>query len=161
MQIRSASYWNPMASTLTQLLVHVTFSTKDRAALIPPAIETDLYAFVGGICRRLHSPLLAMNGTSDHVHMLVSLGKATALSELMLNVKRDSSKWMKEQNPSVPEFAWQDGYFAFSIGMSGVEALKSYIAGQKEHHRTVDFKREVLEFLRKYRVEWDEAHIWT
>ncbi|MBX9735843.1 MAG: transposase [Phycisphaerales bacterium] len=87
-----------MASTLTKLLVHITFSTKGRAALIPEPIEQNLYSYIGGICRRMESPLLAMNGTADHVHLLVNLSKNTTLADLMLNVKRDSSKWIKEQS---------------------------------------------------------------
>ncbi len=150
-----------MASTLTKLLVHVTFSTKNRQALIEPGIEPELYAYIGGICRRMESPLLAMGGVADHVHMLVSLGKGTALSELMLNVKRDSSKWMKEHQGGRGDFAWQDGYFAFTIGESGMAALRAYIASQHEHHRATDFKDEVRAFLRKYGVEWDERYVWA
>ena len=149
-----------MASTLTKILLHITFSTKGRAALIPEAIEPDLYAYIGGICRRMESPLLAMGGTADHVRMIVSLGKTVALSDLMLDVKRDSSKWIKERDTALREFGWQDGYFGFSIGGSGVDALLAYIANQKEHHKTVDFKDEVRSFLRKYGIEWDERYIW-
>jgi REP element-mobilizing transposase RayT len=108
----------------------------------------------------MESPLLAMGGVDDHVHMLVSLGKTLALSELMLNVKRDSSKWIKERGEGLGAFGWQDGYFGFSIGESGVEALRGYIANQKEHHKTIDFKDEVRAFLRKYGIEWDERYIW-
>ena len=149
-----------MASTLTRILLHITFSTKDRAALIPAAVEPDLYAYIGGICRRMESPLLAMGGTADHVHMMVSLGKTVALSGLMLEVKRDSSKWIKEKDAALRGFGWQDGYFGFSIGESGVDALRAYIASQKEHHKTVSFKDEVRAFLRKYGLEWDERYIW-
>ena len=149
-----------MASTLTKILLHITFSTKNRAALIPGTVEPDLYGYIGGICRHMESPLSAMNGTADHVHMLVSLSKSVALSDLMLNIKRDSSKWIKENVPTLKTFAWQDGYFAFSIGESGVEALRAYIANQKEHHKTVDFKDEIRAFLRKYGIEWNERYIW-
>ncbi|MCW5776273.1 MAG: IS200/IS605 family transposase [Phycisphaeraceae bacterium] len=153
-------YLDGMASTLTRILVHVTFSTKNRAALIPETIEPDLYAYIGGICRRMESPLLAMGGVADHAHMLVSLGKAVALSDLMLNVKRDSSKWMKERDAALGAFGWQDGYFGFSIGESGVDALRAYIADQKQRHKTTDFKDEMRAFLRKYGVEWDERYVW-
>jgi len=149
-----------MASTLTSILLHVTFSTKGRAALIPAELEPDLYAYVGGICRRMESSLVAMNGTSDHVHMLVRLGKTIALAALMLNIKRDSSKWLKERDARLRGFEWQDGYFAFSIGESGTDALRAYIAGQKEHHASVDFKDELRAFLRKYGIEWDERYVW-
>jgi putative transposase len=149
-----------MASTLTKLLIHVTFSTKHRAATIPQALEPNLYAYIGGICRRMESPLLAMGGVADHVHLLVSLSKTVTLSELMLNIKRDSSKWIKDQDPTLSGFAWQDGYFAFSLGESGAAALKTYIAHQKEHHKTVSFKDEVLLLLAKYRIEYNERYIW-
>ncbi len=149
-----------MASTLTKLLVHITFSTKNRAPLIPVDIEPELYAYIGGICRGADSPLLAMNGTMDHVHMMVSLGKTVALSDLMLEVKRDSSKWIKTRGATLGGFEWQEGYFAFSIGESIVEALRAYITNQKEHHRQVDFKDEVRALLRKYGLEWDERYIW-
>ena len=149
-----------MASTLTKILIHITFSTKDRAPFIPLQVEPDLYAYVGGICRHLNSPLLALEGTSNHVHMLVSLGKTVALSDLMLNVKRESSKWIKQQDPQLSTFAWQDGYFGFSLGQSGVEALRLYIANQKEHHKHIDYKDELRNLLRLYELEWDEAFIW-
>jgi putative transposase len=146
-----------MASTLTKVLIHFTFSTKQREDLIPAELEPDLYAYVGGIGRRMDSPLLAMGGTANHVHMLVSLGKRTTQSDLMLNVKRDSSKWIHTQGVT---FAWQDGYFGFSLGESGAEAMRRYIAGQKEHHATVDYKDEVREFLAKYGIEGDERYMW-
>jgi len=149
-----------MASTLTRLLVHITFSTKRREALIPEEIEPNLYAYIGGICRRMESPLLAMGGITDHVHLLVSLGKTVALADLMLNIKRDSSKWIKEQDAALSAFGWQDGYFAFSIGESVVDALRIYIANQNEHHKTVTFKDEMRGFLRKYGIEWDERYAW-
>lgn len=148
-----------MASTLTRILVHITYSTKDRTPTIPPELETNLYAFTGGICRYAASVLLSMGGTADHVHLLVGLSKTMSLSDLLLRIKRDSSRWMKEQG--VATFAWQDGYFAFSIGESGVDALRAYIAGQKEHHRTVDFKDEMRTFFRKYGIEWDERFVWA
>ena len=149
-----------MASTLTKLLVHITFSTKQREPLIPEAIEPNLYAFIGGICRRLESPLLAMNGTSNHVHMLVSQGKTIALSDLMLEVKRDSSKWIKEQGEGLRHFGWQDGYFGFSLGISAMAETKAYIAKQKVHHAAVDFKAEIRAMLVKNEVEWDERYVW-
>lgn len=151
-------YIRVMASTLTAILLHVTFSTKARAPLIPSNDELDLYSYIGGICRYRECVLMAMDGTADHVHMLVSLSKTMALSDLMLNVKRESSKWMRER---VPEFEWQDGYFAFSIGASQVEQVRQYISHQKEHHATIDFKDEVRAFLRKYAIDWDERYIWA
>ncbi len=149
-----------MASTLTKILVHVTFSTKNRAPLIAPSLEPDLYGYIGGICRRMDSPLLAIGGVSDHLHMLVSLGKSASVADLMLNVKRDTSRWVKERTDN-DSFYWQDGYFAFSIGESAVNSLRAYIANQKDHHRSVDFKDEVRTFLRKYGIDWNEQYVWS
>jgi REP element-mobilizing transposase RayT len=146
-----------MASTLTQILLHITFSTKNREPTIQPSIEPDLYAYIGGICRAMESPLLAMGGVADHVHLLVSLDKKISTSDLLLNVKRDSSKWMKQH---VQGFRWQDGYFAFSIGASGITAVRRYIADQKPHHATIGFQDELRKFFRRYGIEWDERYVW-
>ncbi len=147
-----------MASTLTKLLLHVTFSTRHRDNLIDPGMEPELYAYIGGICRNMHSPLLAMGGTANHVHMLISQSKTVTLADIMLNVKRDSSKWLKDRGAT--RFQWQDGYFAFSIGESGVKALRTYIANQKAHHRAVEYQDEMRAFFQKYKLEFDERYIW-
>lgn len=150
-----------MASTLTKMLLHITFSTKHREPMLPRPLEPDLYAYVGGICRRMNSPLLAMGGVADHVHVMVNLAKTVALSDLMLNIKRDSSKWISLHAPEIGSFHWQDGYFAFSIGESGADALRHYINTQPEHHQATSFQDEVRTLLTKYGIEWDESHIWT
>src|SRR5690242_11631131 len=123
-----------MASTLTKILIHAIYSSKHRIDVIPPEIEPDLYSYTGGICRVMGCTLLAMNGTANHVHLLIGLSKNAALSDLMLNVKRDTSKWLRARDRSLREFGWQDGYFGFSIGESGVEGVRAYIASQKSHH---------------------------
>ena len=147
-----------MASTLTKVLVHITFSTKNRQPTIPESCEHDLYAYIGGICRRLDSPLLAMGGVADHVHMLVDLSKNVALATFMLDVKRDSSRWMGER---LARFAWQEGYFAFSIGESGLDALRAYIANQRAHHQRIGCKDEMRALFRKYGIEPDERYVWA
>jgi len=128
--------------------------------MIPTKLESELYAYVGGICRRMESPLMAMNGTADHVHMLVGLHKTVSVSDLLLNVKRDSSKWIKARDHTLGNFSWQSGYFAFSFGQSGVDALLRYILNQKEHHKTTDFQAEIRALLQNYRLEWDERYVW-
>jgi putative transposase len=149
-----------MATTLTKVLLHITFSTKQRDPIISEAIEPHLHAYLGGICRRLESPALTIGGTSDHVHLLVSLSKSLALSELMMQLKRDSSRWVKDHPSGSRDFAWQEGYFAFSTGASTIEDLTAYIANQKAHHATIDFKDEVRMFFRKYGIECDERYVW-
>lgn len=147
-----------MAQTLTRLLVHLIFSTKNREPLILEEFESDLFGYIGGICRNHASPALAINGTEDHVHIAISLSKNAAIAPLVMAIKRDSSRLMHTR---VPEFGWQDGYAAFSVGESGLEELLRYIRDQKEHHRHRSFKDELVAFLKKYNVEYDERFLWT
>lgn len=149
-----------MAQTLTRLLVHAIFSTKNRTNLIKPEIEPELYAYIGGICRNAGSPLLAAGGTENHVHLLISLAKTLPLADLMMDVKKDSSKWIKTRAACFADFQWQEGYGGFSIGESQVDDLKAYFARQKEHHRAMTFEEEYLAFLRKFNVPYDERYLW-
>lgn len=150
-----------MSQTLSRVLVHFVFSTKDRAPRISADVESDLYAYAGGICRSLDSPLLSMGGMPDHVHMLVVLGRTISMSDLVREVKIGTSKWIKTRGGAFNGFRWQDGYGAFSIGESQREDLVRYIAKQKEHHKTRTFKEELIALLDRYGVEYDPEHIWT
>ena len=110
-----------------------------------------LYAYIGGILRNNNSRLLAAGGIADHIHLLVSQSKNLALSELVMDVKKDSSSWIKPQDRALRNFHWQDGYGGFSVGMSAVPRLKAYIANQKEHYRKVTFQEELLGVLKRIR----------
>jgi putative transposase len=149
-----------MAATLTSVLLHVTFSTKLREQAIPVDLLPELFSYGGGICRDMKSPLLYAGGVADHVHLLISLGKTVALSDLMQGLKRGTSSWMKNQRQGLQTFCWQDGYFAFSIGHDSIDAVKAYFDGQASHHQRVDFKDEVLGFLTKYKVAYDPQYLW-
>jgi REP element-mobilizing transposase RayT len=150
-----------MAQTLSRVLLHFVFSTRHREPRITQDIEADLYAYVGGICRSHDSPLLSMGGMPDHVHMLVAMSRKISISDLMMDVKKGSSKWIKTPGQAFDGFHWQDGYAAFSIGESQREDLVRYIQGQKEHHRSRSFKEELVAILARYGVEYDPQHIWT
>ncbi len=150
-----------MSQTLTKLLMHVVFSTKDRHNLIAAAIESELHSYMGGICRNLDSPALAIGGTENHVHLLISLSKKIALTDLMLTLKKDSSKWIKTKGETFQQFHWQDGYGAFSIGESQIEAVTEYIHGQKEKHKTISFKDELVALAKRYSVDFDSRYLWT
>ena len=114
---------------------------------------------MSGIIENNSSKLLLANGTSDHVHLLVSLGKTISVSELIGDIKRDSSKWIKLQDQSLADFYWQEGYGAFSVGYTQIEEVKNYIAGQKEHHAK-GFQNEFRYFLNKYAIDFDERYVW-
>jgi REP element-mobilizing transposase RayT len=149
-----------MAQTLVSLYIHVIFSTKHRANLITPEIEPDLFAYVGGILNNNKSKLIAANGTSDHIHLLISLSKNLGLSKLVGDIKRDSSVWIKKQASQFQKFYWQDGYGAFSIGHSQIKTVKNYIARQKIKHAKTDYQSEFRGFLQNYEMEYDERYVW-
>ena len=154
-------YHAAMAQTLTRLLVHVVFSTKERRDLIAPAIEAELHAYLGGICRNRESPALVIGGTENHVHLLISLSKNMALSDLMMTLKKDSSKWIKTKGDAFRDFHWQDGYGAFSIGESQVRAATDYIRGQRERHKILSFEDELVALAERYGVLFDRRYLWT
>jgi REP element-mobilizing transposase RayT len=150
-----------MAQMLVCLRVHVVFSTKDRRPTITSEIEPELYAYLGGVMRNLESRCLAAGGTNNHVHLLVSQSKNMALSKLMEEIKKSSSKWIRTKGPGLRTFGWQDGYGAFTIGQSQVEALQQYIARQKERHKKQTFEEELVMLLKRYQVPYDERYIWS
>ena len=123
-----------MSQSLVKNLVHLIYSTKHRNLWIPTAIQPDLYAYQAGIFKEWDSPALAIGGVEDHVHALFSLSKNHALKKIVEEVKKGSSKWMKLDGRSVPDFHWQDGYAAFSVSQSSVEEVRRYIENQAEHH---------------------------
>ena len=149
-----------MPQSLVSLLVHVVFSTKHREPLIAPEIEADLFAYMTGVLKNHDSRLLAANGTADHVHLLISLSKNVALSHLIQELKKSTSRWVKTRGLKFRNFQWQDGYGAFTVGESGVPTLKQYIARQKEKHQKKSFESELVEFLKKYGIEFDERYVW-
>jgi putative transposase len=149
-----------MPQSLFKILVHIVFSTKNRADFILPEIENDLFAYINGIVKNNGSKLIAAGGTTNHIHLLVSLGRKVDIPELIGDIKRDSSVWIKQQNTNFSNFYWQKGYGAFSIGQSQVEKVVRYIKKQKEHHKKQDYKAEFRALLRKYEVEYDEQYIW-
>ena len=149
-----------MAQTLTSLIIHLVFSTKNQVPIITPEVEPDLFNYMGGILKNYSSPLLAAGGTSDHVHLLVSQSKNIALSDLLKDIKKDSSTWIKTKGEAFKDFHWQDGYGAFSISPTGISAVKLYIANQKEHHRKQTFQEELIQLLKEHGVEYDERYLW-
>lgn len=149
-----------MPQSLARILVHIVFSTKHRQPFIKPEIENELYSYMASIFREYESPAIIINGVEDHVHILCVLSRKIALSDLIEKVKKSSSKWIKTKGAAYKNFYWQNGYGAFSIGESGVEALKIYIADQKEHHRKKTFQEELREFFKLYKIEYDEKYVW-
>jgi REP element-mobilizing transposase RayT len=150
-----------MSGTYTNLLYHIVFSTKERRRWITPAIEDELHKYMGGIVRNLEGDLLEANGDMDHRHLLVLLKPKFALSDVVRDIKASSSGWLNEtKNKSLHKFGWQDGYAAFTVSESQTERIAGYIRNQKQRHRRMDFKSELLGFLEKNRVKFDERYLW-
>jgi putative transposase len=146
-----------MPQSLVKILVHVVFSTKNRADLITPNVEHRLFSYIHGIIENNKSKLIIAGGTMNHIHLLISLARTMDISKLVGDIKRDSSLWMKQHQNG---FYWQEGYGAFSIGQSQVPRVMKYIENQKQHHAKQDFKDEFRGLLKKYRVEYDERYVW-
>ena len=149
-----------MPSAWTQNFYHAVFSTKQRAGLITPELETRLYPFIGGIVRDLRCTLLAINGMPDHVHLLIRYRADLSHSQLLQQVKGRSSKWIHEAFGQLGHFAWQEGYGGFTVSQSAVPQVQEYIAAQKQHHQRQDFKAEFLELLRRHGIEYDESDVF-
>ncbi len=149
-----------MPGTYSQLLFHVVTSTKGRAPWITAGVTERLYPYIGGIVRAERGVLYAIGGVEDHVHMYLRWRPDGTVSDLMRTVKSRSSKWMHDTFPDCAAFTWQEGYSAFSVSRSHEDAVKRYIAGQAEHHKTESFQSELLRILRAHGVEFDEKHVF-
>jgi len=149
-----------MAHTYTDLLVHVIFSTKDRAPLLDSELRPRLFPYLGGVIRELGGTALLINGPTDHVHMLFLLPAKTALSEVVGKVKANSSGWVHREFPDQRTFSWQTGYAAFTVSHSQKQTMLNYIANQEEHHRKLSFKEELKAFLTKHEIQHDARYLW-
>jgi putative transposase len=150
-----------MPQSLAQLYVHFVFSTKHRQPFLSdPALREYLHAYLLGICKNQQCPSLRIGGVEDHVHILFRLAKTLDVSALVRELKRDSSKWIKIEEPRQSDFQWQEGYGAFSVSPSHVDPLTVYIEGQVEHHRKESFQDEFRRLCQKYGVEFDERYAW-
>jgi REP element-mobilizing transposase RayT len=135
--------------------VHCVFSTKERRKLITPDLQERLYPYLGGIARENKMKALSIGGVEDHVHALVSLPSTLSIAKSVQLLKGNSSKWIHETFPKQRQFQWQEGYGAFSIAVSGVEDTLRYIQSQKEHHQRHSFKDELIVFLEKHGIEYE------
>lgn len=150
-----------MPQSLAKVLVHIVFSTKNRHPfLIDRDVRKEMHAYLGGTCNNLDCRVLTVGGVADHVHILCNLSRRLSIADVVGETKRESSKWVNTKGKMLARFAWQNGYAAFSVGQSETERIRSYIAGQEEHHRKRTFADEYRAFLREYEVEYDESYVW-
>ncbi len=150
-----------MPHSLAQIYIHLVFSTKGRRPLLQDeTLRTRTHEYLGGICRNLNCHPIRVGGVDDHVHILCRLDRCIEIATLVRDLKRNSSKWIKNEFSRLHSFAWQAGYGVFSISPGHVDSLVSYIANQQTHHQQETFQDEFRRLLRKYGVEWDERYVW-
>jgi len=149
-----------MPQSLSQVILHVVFSTKDRRPWLDPAIRPRMHAYLATVCRDCGCPAYRVGGAADHVHIAARLARTLSQAELLEKIKKTSSAWIKTQGGQYSSFFWQGGYGDFSIGWSQLEELVGYIDRQEQHHRTQTFQEEYRTLLQKYRVEFDERYVW-
>jgi len=149
-----------MPQSFASIPIHFIWSTRDRQPFILPEIENELHRYMASIFRAYDSPALSIDGIENHIHALSLLSRKISVAKLVEEVKKGSSKWIKTKGGIYQKFYWQRGYAALAIGQSGIEALKQYIANQKEHHRKKTFQEEYIAFLKKYHIAYDERYVW-
>ncbi|MEP6803322.1 MAG: IS200/IS605 family transposase [Flavobacterium sp.] len=149
-----------MANTYTQIHIHFVFAVKFRQSIINKNWKPDLYKYIAGIIKNNNHKLLAINGVSDHIHILIGIRPAQSISDLMKIIKQDSSKWINSNKFSQFHFEWQEGYGAFSYSKSQLSTVVNYIENQKLHHQKKTFREEYIDFLEKFEVDYDEKFIF-
>jgi putative transposase len=149
-----------MASTLTNLLYHIVFSTKHRQSIITKAIRDDLYAYIGGIVRGEGGILLEIDGMPDHVHLVVRFRSEPSVATMLKKIKSKSSQWLNAKPNRPGRFQWQVGHGAFTVSASQLDKVRAYVRNQEQHHRRKTFQDELREMLFRHAIEYDERYIW-
>ena len=149
-----------MPQSLAKILIHLVYSTKGRRPLLPHEPFPELHKFTRGIFADQKCHMIEMNNVRDHVHILFDLHRTEALADVVMHVKKGTSRWLKEQSMRFAGFDWQDGYGAFSLGQSQRPEAIHYLQDQQNHHRTVPFQEEFRKFLNAYEIEYDERYVW-
>ena len=141
-------------------LMHCVFSTKERLPLITPELESRLWPYLGGIARENGMKAIALGGTVDHVHALLSLPGTMSFAKAVQLIKGGSSKWVHDTFREYRKFGWQEGYGAFSVSRSQMDKTVAYIQRQKEHHRKRDFQDEFIDLLDRHGIEYDRRYVF-
>ena len=149
-----------MANTYSQIHLQFVFAVKHRYSLISSVWKQELYLYISGIVESNGHKLLAINGMPDHIHIFIGMRPTQSVSDLLQDIKRNSSLWINKRGFVNGKFEWQEGYGAFSYSKSHVKNVIEYIRKQEEHHKKHTFKEEYLEFLKKFEIEYDEKYIF-
>jgi len=148
-----------MSQSYVQFYAHIVFHTKNNMKFIREETEDELYSYFGGILRNHKSVPIQIGGTSDHLHVLCTLPKTMSLADLVEEIKKSSSKWIKLKGAGYRNFFWQEGYGGFSVSHSMVKVVKNYIINQKQHHEQVSFIDEYKALLDEYGIVYEEKYL--
>lgn len=149
-----------MPQSLSKVILHIIFSTKNREPWIDPAMRPRMHAYLAAICRDLGAQAFRVDGAADHVHIVTTLPRTLSQAQIVEQAKKTSSKWIKALEPRYRGFFWQRGYGAFSVSVSQLDAVLQYLHTQEEHHRTRTFQEEYRELLCRHGIEFDEQYVW-
>lgn len=149
-----------MPGTFTQIYIQIVFAVKFRHKLIHPVWQEELNKYIAGIIKAKGQKPIIVNGASDHIHVFIGFRPSMLLSDLVRDIKNNSSKFINEQGWIPQKFRWQEGYGAFSYSQSHIKNVYNYILNQEEHHRKKAFHEEYLEFLKEYEIEYDEKYVF-
>jgi REP element-mobilizing transposase RayT len=149
-----------MANTYTQIHIQSVFTVQDRNCIIKISWKDELYKYISGIVQNHGHKVLAINGMPDHIHVFFGMWPTQSLSDLMQDIKGDSSLWINQKRFVQGRFSWQEGFGGFSYSKSHVDQVIDYIKNQEIHHRKITFIEEYLDFLEKFDVPYDERYIF-
>ena len=150
-----------MAQSFGRLWTHLIFSTKNRFPfLTDKALRAQMHAYLAEVLRKHDCETLIVGGVEDHAHALFALARTLPIANVVKEVKRTSSGWIKEANPKISNFHWQGGYAAFSVSQSNLAEVIKYIENQEEHHKRITFQDEYRAFLKAYGVDYDDRYVW-
>jgi len=150
-----------MANTYTQIYIHVVFAVQERASLINPEWKEELFKYIAGIFKNQGIKLIAIGGMEDHIHILFALDPKIALSDLIRNVKANSSKFINERGFVRGKFYWQEGFGAFSYSRSQIHKVAKYVLNQENHHANKSFKDEFVGLLKRYEVKYEDRYLFN
>ena len=150
-----------MAQSLTKLYVHIIFHVKYNSCLIRPEDDEELYQYIGGVIQMSNSIPININGIENHIHILCIQSKNISLADLLEEIKRNSSRWIKTKGIYYQDFAWQGGYCGYSVSQSKVGVVDRYIANQKNHHKGQSIQDEYIQFLKENGIDYNEDYLWN
>ncbi len=149
-----------MPNTYTQIYIHIIFAVRGRDSMIKPEHKEEIHKYITGIIQKRDSKLIAINSMPDHVHILIGYDPKMALSDLVRDIKRNSSVFINEKKWLKAKFYWQEGFGAFSYSRSQLDSVIKYIENQEEHHAKKNFKEEYIEMLEKFKVVYDPKYVF-